>query len=90
MERETCFSRFCHQLRKYEPGIRLLAAMVFITYSVMLYPFHKFNYMRILSTLFDRKIGTGPEYNPHFFDAAIIRIIAASGPDFGFVNAIPK
>ena len=28
--------------------------------------------------------------NPHFFDAAIIRIISASGPDFGFVNAIPK
>ena len=28
--------------------------------------------------------------NLHLFDAAIIRIIATSGPDFGFVNAIPK
>ena len=46
--------------------------------------------MRIISALFGRKISERDQSNPHFFDAAIIRIIAASGSDFGFVNAIPK
>ena len=32
------------------------------------------------NSIMDRKIGTGQNY-PHFFDAAIIRIIAASGSD---------
>ena len=45
--------------------------------------------MQIISALFGRKIGRD-QNNPHFFDAAIIRIISASEPDFGICERNSK
>ena len=58
----------------------------------VLYPIHKFNNADIadnIRIIWVIKLERDQNY-PHFFDAAIIRIIAASGSDSEFVNAIPK
>ena len=52
----------------------------------LLYPIHKFNNADIYLVVKSER----DQNYPHFLEAAIIRIIAASGSDSEFVNAIPK